>query len=677
MVRQTNLFPDLISPIVAKKNQRRSRFPDIDTPGERVRGRLRREARDFYPDGQPPLSTDAHRALQMLYAMCDYLDDAMADPVGVELLAVGGANVWLLGVVGFRISAELNGIAMLANRGGTPAEVEAEFSLSRPLGTIKPYQLMVECLYPALLPDGEPYPTVPIEDRLRDWLAYAAETLLKRDPTFRNLITRTLPAALRLPEPIHGLCLLLRARPKGPELDSLHAHAVIARQDVLARAAHECPKLMPLMMAFIDAKHPQLHSHDPIRQLKYAILKAGHSEAAWRYVCRYGARLFKVAWMLTPSQPAFEVASRYLGAMEAAGLPPPPPPSVAAAWLKAFNVNRLCESGIDIGEDFHRGMNPKILRLAFAEAHRRRHDPKLNEFIPEFLGVCWWSQQSKAKLDKNQLHTGWPWLVNQWKSEQSLQEVLATANSISWPMQLEVMSIGPWEVIPLNSSGALIRESFAMRNCLREYIVRCAAGVEEYYSVRDRDTGKREACFGFRFDELGNGLLIDVKGFANSKPLWEFRSLANQMQSRLNSTVKPGLKRSSTMTNGSVATTPEVAIEPVTTTDVLPCEAKDVASKTYVVMVDDNFHYMDESARWTFGSFTTLESAIQACKRLVDLCLGEYFEPGISAEKLLLQYKTFGDDPFIIGAGDGGKFSAWDYAALRCQVITGAVGEGQ
>ena len=86
-------------------------------------------------------------------------------------------------------------------------------------------------------------------------------------------------------------------------------------------------------------------------------------------------------------------------------------------------------------------------------------------------------------------------------------------------------------------------------------------------------------------------------------------------------------------------------------------------------MVDDNFHYMDESARWTFGSFATLESAIQACKRLVDLCLDEYFEPGISAEKLLLQYKTFGDDPFIIG--DGVKFSAWDYAALRCQVIAG------
>ena len=102
-----------------------------------------------------------------------------------------------------------------------------------------------------------------------------------------------------------------------------------------------------------------------------------------------------------------------------------------------------------------------------------------------------------------------------------------------------------------------------------------------------------------------------------------------------------------------------------------------VASNAYVVMVDDNFRYMDQSARWIFGSFTTLESAIQACKRLVDLCLDEYFAPGISAEGLLSQYKNFGDDPFIIGAGDGVKFSAWDYAALRCQVITGAVGEGQ
>jgi len=123
-----------------------------------------------------------------------------------------------------------------------------------------------------------------------------------------------------------------------------------------------------------------------------------------------------------------------------------------------------------------------------------------------------------------------------------------------------------------------------------------------------------------------------------------------------------------------VATASEMTTDPAMTLNLLAGDANDVASKTIVVMVDDNFHYMDESARWELGCFATLESAIEACKRVVDLCLEEYFEPGISAEMLLSQYKDFGDDPFIVGAGDGVKFSAWDYAARRCQVITGTAG---
>lgn len=608
----------------------------------------------------------------MLHRMCDYLDDAMSDPIGVELLAAGGTNVWVLGFMGFRVSAELQLITMLANQGGMPKDVDAEFNLARPFETIKPLQMMVECLFPALLPDDVTDVPPPNREYLRDWLAKAAMTLLKRDPAFRRLITQTLPIALRLPEPIHKLCLTTRERPRGPGLDSHHALTVLEYQDELTATARENPKLLPLLTAYIDAAHPKFDWHGPVHQLKSAVLKAGHSQAAWRYVCRYGARLFKVAWSLTPTQPAFEVALRYLAAIEAAGLPPPPPPSVATAWLKAFNVNHFFDIDIDVGENFHKQMEPKILGLALTEAHLRRNDPKLNEFIPEFLGVCWWSRQTNAKLDKNQIHAGWPWIINQWKAEQSLQEVLAAANSITWKMQLAEMSLGPWRVVPLNSSEALTRESFAMRNCLRDYIVRCAAGVEEYYSIRDRTTGKRKACVGFRFDEAGSGNLSDMKGFANSKPRWEFENLAIQLQLLVNLTAKPKLSNpaSAAVSEGPGTIDHEVVVNPISIPQPIADDAAGGAIKNYVVKVDDNFHYMDEDARWTMGEFANLEAAIDACKRLVDQCLEEYFVPGISAETLLSQYKNFGDDPFIVCAEGGVKFSAWDYAAQRCQRMT-------
>jgi hypothetical protein len=43
----------------------------------------------------------------------------------------------------------------------------------------------------------------------------------------------------------------------------------------------------------------------------------------------------------------------------------------------------------------------------------------------------------------------------------------------------------------------------------------------------------------------------------------------------------------------------------------------------YKIMVDDNFHYMDDEDRYELGIFSTIEEAIAACKRIVDADLTE------------------------------------------------------
>lgn len=93
------------------------------------------------------------------------------------------------------------------------------------------------------------------------------------------------------------------------------------------------------------------------------------------------------------------------------------------------------------------------------------------------------------------------------------------------------------------------------------------------------------------------------------------------------------------------------------------------------VMVDDNFHYQDESERRQLGVYETLDEARAACRALVDRSLAEEYRPGISAEKLFDRYKSFGEDPFIQvidGANVGVLFSAWTYAQERCVAICGA-----
>ena len=88
----------------------------------------------------------------------------------------------------------------------------------------------------------------------------------------------------------------------------------------------------------------------------------------------------------------------------------------------------------------------------------------------------------------------------------------------------------------------------------------------------------------------------------------------------------------------------------------------------YRVFVDDNFHYMDEEHRYEHGSFDDCESAIAACKKIVDEFLLEN-AAGKSSAELYSQYAFFGEDPYVFSEDGDCKFSARDYASRRCQEI--------
>ncbi|HJX83377.1 MAG TPA: hypothetical protein VJ723_03440 [Candidatus Angelobacter sp.] len=90
--------------------------------------------------------------------------------------------------------------------------------------------------------------------------------------------------------------------------------------------------------------------------------------------------------------------------------------------------------------------------------------------------------------------------------------------------------------------------------------------------------------------------------------------------------------------------------------------------KPYIVYVNDNFHYMDESERYKLGEFDDCQSAVAACKKIVD----EFLEKAASAsaDELFEQYTTFGEDPWVLSSDAGCKFSAWDYARERCRELS-------
>ena len=95
-----------------------------------------------------------------------------------------------------------------------------------------------------------------------------------------------------------------------------------------------------------------------------------------------------------------------------------------------------------------------------------------------------------------------------------------------------------------------------------------------------------------------------------------------------------------------------------------------MTKQTYIVKVDDNFHYMDESERYTAGEFNSYDKAVAKCKQIVDEYLESALEPDMTAEQLYGSYTMFGEDPFIIGDTNE-KFSSWEYAKERCGEMAG------
>ena len=90
---------------------------------------------------------------------------------------------------------------------------------------------------------------------------------------------------------------------------------------------------------------------------------------------------------------------------------------------------------------------------------------------------------------------------------------------------------------------------------------------------------------------------------------------------------------------------------------------------TYKVLVDDNFHYMEESERYMLGTFVSCKDAVKACKKRVDEFLLTTYSVGMEAETLWKRYVSFGVDPFISTTDKECRFSAWDYARQRCEEL--------
>ena len=473
--------------------------------------------------------------------LCAWLQDHLDNPVSVSQLPHGGRQIEVFAALAYRVEPQKREIAVGKLIDGVWEPIPLTFELVRPLSSAYALEAVVELLGLVDESHSEADDSDGREDHLKSWLTGTAYRLLLRDPAFRQLRRETLPKAFSLPRDIYAIALASRARPEGPLLDSLTFNTVWRHEQQFRQVARENPRLLPLLMAFLRAGFTLPEDRDPVARLKAAIRSEGYSEAAWRYITRHGSRMFKIPWAVSSGKGAFEVALIYLGALEFAGLPPPPPPVILSAFLHSFNAHQGADARLD--RQFYHAISPIALRAAMLEADKRRLDPQLPEFADEFLGVCAWSESNNSRIDSNQATAGWPWFVRQQQAAEMVEIAVAEAHNATWKTRLGPQVINRWDVVPLDSSAVLIRESLAMRNCLRDYLERCKNGELEIYSVRQPETGKRKACIAFKFDPEGFPTPLDMKGFANTRPKGELVEVMGELfrllQARLFDESKP------------------------------------------------------------------------------------------------------------------------------------------
>ena len=467
-----------------------------------------------------------------LKTLCNWLDDKLENPVHVTSIGKRDRRVIVFDSLAYSIHLESRFVISGEILNGRYESNDFSIEIGHPLTSSYWLRSVAKNLNLADGVQGDLMFNANIADDLAQWLADNAYRALLRNPDFQQLRRDTLPRQFKLPREILSIALVSRIRPQGPLLDSRTLNHVWRNEPAFRQVARENPHLLPLLLAYVEQipSGTTIRTKDPILTLKTAFREAGLSEAAWRYVVRHGSRLFKIAWQVAAGQPHFEVATRYLTALDFVDLPPPPPPSIINALLHGYNPHRRNDARI--GNQFQAEIDPVALRAGLLEADRRRRLNTLQGFDEEFLGVCWWSEGLDAPLDANQIRAGWPWFVRRWQESEEAQAILDDTTPQHWQTRLGAFRMGRLDVIPLDSSEALIRESLSMRNCLQTFVEECAAGDFEVYSVRDAQSGKRRGCVGIRFDD-GIPTIVDVKGFANTPPIGEVKQVAYELFAKL------------------------------------------------------------------------------------------------------------------------------------------------
>lgn len=429
----------------------------------------------------------------------------------------GRRQVHLWGIVALEIGADGHGLAARYLEGPGAAEgPNVTLDLKRPLSA----DGWIACFVPAIAAvcTRQRLTKLDLHDELRHWIGESLQLTLEGLADLDGL--RRMALDFLAPDP---LARSLANRIFGAPPSAEAFNWVCERVSALSLCAVEQPAMLPLLRILQDDRTAKAAA-DPLPALHELLVAKGMEPAPWKKLPRWGFGAYEAlgeAWCKPVPIARF---ANLLHRLEVQG--PPPREFVLHALHAAYY-----RAGPNAQLVFERHP-PWFLRALLREAERESEAGR-RKALPEDLPACLdWLIDTRPEPDANQQRAGWPWILEQARTHRKARSLALAA---PWKVPVAGMEWGPYRVVAIRCAAELAAEAQAMKNCLETYEDACREGEVVVFSIRERSTGARVACFAA--EHGGDGAmwdLVEVAGKKNSVVDEEVERIGHAMVAKLN-----------------------------------------------------------------------------------------------------------------------------------------------
>lgn len=429
----------------------------------------------------------------------------------------GHRKVHLWGTVALEIGADGHGLAARYLEGPREAEgPSVTLDLKRPLGAEGWIACFVRPI--AAVCDHHGLTKLDLDEPLRRWIGESLQL------TFEGLVDlealRKAAADFLAPDP---LARSLANRIFGAPPFAEAFNWVCGRAPALALCAVEQPAMLPFLRIAQDEKAMKAAA-DPIAALHELLLAKGMEPAAWKKLARWGFGAFEAmgeAWCKPVP------IARFANLLHRLEVHEPPPRDFVLHALHAVYYR----AGPNAQLAFERHP-PWFLRALLREAGRESEAGQTAALHQDLPGCLDWLIDARPKPDANQQRAGWAWILEQARAHRKKRSLALAA---PWNVPVACMQWGAYRVVAIRCAAELAAEAEAMKNCLATYEEACRSGAIVVFSIRERSTGARVACFAAeRGDDGTSWQLVEVAGKMNSPVDDDVERMGHAMVAKLN-----------------------------------------------------------------------------------------------------------------------------------------------